>query len=145
MTQSRIRGILACFNRGINSPINLSAFTAHIRLNVNGLQYVVFHPSRVSPLPGRMGVSILVFLELALGQLIYRRFESQKQVSILVFLELALGHFSSIHTTHNTKQFQSLFSWNLPSDIMTDPPIIGDEEFQSLFSWNLPSDLQSQE
>ena len=30
----------------------MSAFTAHIRLNVNGLQYVVFHPSRVSPCLG---------------------------------------------------------------------------------------------
>jgi len=34
MTQSRIRGILAGFNRGIKRPINLSAFTAHIRLSL---------------------------------------------------------------------------------------------------------------
>lgn len=52
MTQSRIRGILAGFNRGIKRPINLSAFTAHIRLNMDGLKYLVFHPSRVSPCLG---------------------------------------------------------------------------------------------
>ena len=141
MTQSRIRGILACFNRGINSPINLSAFTAHIRLNVNGLQYVVFHPSRVSPLPGRMGVSILVFLELALG--LGARLEDNPyvdvsilvflelalglacngparhedgMVSILVFLELALGHHPVPISPWVKALFQSLFSWNLPSD-----------------------------
>lgn len=52
MTQSRIRGILVGFNRGIKRPINLSAFTAHIRLNMDGLKYLVFHPSRVSPCLG---------------------------------------------------------------------------------------------
>ena len=51
-TQSRIRGVLAGFNRGIKCPINLSAFTAHIRLNMDGLKYLVFHPSRVSPCLG---------------------------------------------------------------------------------------------
>jgi len=30
----------------------LSAFTAHIRLNMDGLKYLVFHPSRVSPCLG---------------------------------------------------------------------------------------------
>ena len=40
--------------------------------------------------------------------------------------------------------FQSLFSWNLPSD---DDPKTGDtflSLFQSLFSWNLPSDIAIQ-
>jgi len=37
-------------------------------------------------------------------------------VSILVFLELALGFHSLCQTTFRSSEFQSLFSWNLPSD-----------------------------
>ena len=62
MTQSRIRGILAGFNRGIKRPINLSAFTAHIRLNMDGLKYLVFHPSRVSPCLGSWAFQLGHFL-----------------------------------------------------------------------------------
>ncbi len=36
--------------------------------------------------------------------------------------------------------FQSLFSWNLPSDVDGVSRVEGETEFQSLFSWNLPSD-----
>ncbi len=36
--------------------------------------------------------------------------------------------------------FQSLFSWNLPSDSMREMTTPVKVEFQSLFSWNLPSD-----
>ncbi len=36
--------------------------------------------------------------------------------------------------------FQSLFSWNLPSDLYRFGDPGGQILFQSLFSWNLPSD-----
>ena len=114
------------------------------------------------------------------------------RVSILVFLELALGHMDyllrladvlhsfnpcflgtcpridqSLHRTADELWFQSLFSWNLPSDCIVGYDLIGStvsvsilvflelalgswshafmpscvSVFQSLFSWNLPSDL----
>ena len=59
-----------------------------------------------------MVVSILVFLELALGWPILNPMACIA-VSILVFLELALGHQWNVSDAH---KFQSLFSWNLPSD-----------------------------
>ena len=134
-------------------------------------------------------VSILVFLELALGRLtivvsgITSWFQSlfswnlpsdivdeyteqlPRRVSILVFLELALGRITAIlaafvilgfnpcflgtcpRTIFGTAHiqelalFQSLFSWNLPSDKLTNMCYkMYWFRFQSLFSWNLPSD-----
>ena len=38
-------------------------------------------------------------------------------------------------------QFQSLFSWNSPSDDAQEATAIFDSLFQSLFSWNSPSDF----
>ena len=62
-------------------------------------------------------------------------------VSILVFLELALGR-SDGGALNSYPTFQSLFSWNLPSDARwQDRRNI--TMFQSLFSWNLPSDANS--
>ena len=110
-------------------------------------------------------VSILVFLELALGQRESRLQAIPRQVSILVFLELALGprvgapgkpHPRSFNpcflgtcprTTSSVVSigapcgFQSLFSWNLPSDFDGRFMYFAAFKFQSLFSWNLPSDL----
>ena len=85
-------------------------------------------------------------------------------VSILVFLELALGQSKELIRIQLDYMFQSLFSWNLPSDVRTktgssgfgrfNPCFLGtcprtsreprrrasQSLFQSLFSWNLPSD-----
>ncbi len=65
------------------------------------------------------GVSILVFVELALG--LGRHFQSLRLilVSILVFVELALGPQAGRSCARCA--FQSLFSWNLPSDWATRP------------------------
>ena len=89
---------------------------------------------------------------------------NRSQVSILVFVELALGRSSQPLGSNNQvsfnpcfcgtcprtlayssfrwpgREFQSLFLWNLPSDI--DCPCYGrlTVMFQSLFLWNLPSD-----
>jgi len=143
----------------------------------------------------KMGdVSILVFLELALGLDRPEGFSSPARVSILVFLELALGPWTSrvisilrlrfnpcfLGTRPRTKvfgsrsasylEFQSLFSWNSPSDSMEGnryyprPRVsilvflelaLGLEAgksstltlswFQSLFSWNSPSDRSDQQ
>ena len=85
-------------------------------------------------------------------------------VSILVFVELALGHCRDSFAT-SSPQFQSLFLWNLPSDLskfiffvlwsrvsilvfvelalgLLSFPIGSHDDmvFQSLFLWNLPSD-----
>ncbi len=110
-------------------------------------------------------VSILVFLELALRVPTLTIEPLSRSVSILVFLELALRGYE--HTPTYCKaysfnpcflgtcpqslyvsyvgpyglKFQSLFSWNLPSEANkwicgTDPITV----FQSLFSWNLPSE-----
>jgi len=46
----------------------------------------------------------------------------------------------SVSSSSTTNKFQSLFSWNLPSDGIVDPELRALVEFQSLFSWNLPSD-----
>ncbi len=111
-------------------------------------------------------VSILVFVELALGLWgSHAQATPVAQVSILVFVELALGHEISIPPTIGYIEFQSLFSWNSPSDWTptsksgsriasfnpcfrgTRPRTISGgrhgsrpAEFQSLFSWNSPSD-----
>ena len=61
-------------------------------------------------------VSILVFLELALGSLKEILMHRSFGVSILVFLELALGYDAGDAWRSPPTQFQSLFSWNLPSD-----------------------------
>ena len=113
MTQSRIRGILAGFNRGIKRPINLSAFTAHIRLNMDGLKYLVFHPSRVSPCLGSWA------------------FQSLFSWNLLLMIEMVAG------PEHVTWKFQSLFSWNLLLMVETRNADGDKESFQSLFSWNL--------
>jgi len=41
---------------------------------------------------------------------------NQNQVSILVFLELALGRYNGVRRIRHVAEFQSLFSWNSPSD-----------------------------
>ena len=111
-------------------------------------------------------VSILVFVELALGlsQVFY--ISNNLRVSILVFVELALGLDITIFIFSTYIGFQSLFSWNLPSDpdrISQSWPrqsvsilvfvelalglcavvviFVTSHLFQSLFSWNLPSDF----
>ncbi len=61
-------------------------------------------------------------------------------VSILVFVELALGPGTRNSGNHSTLPFQSLFSWNLPSDYSKPGHSKPGSGFQSLFSWNLPSD-----
>jgi len=63
------------------------------------------------------------------------------RVSILVFVELALGQAREAPALNPCTKFQSLFSWNLPSDANTKILRQGEILFQSLFSWNLPSDL----
>ena len=113
-------------------------------------------------------VSILVFLELALGRLM----NFAMKIFTNSFNPCFLG--TCPRTTSNSSgifrhlMFQSLFSWNLPSDekmraISTsrkrfNPCFLGtcprtvysthgrmaNGKFQSLFSWNLPSDLESQ-
>ncbi len=40
----------------------------------------------------------------------------------------------------DTLMFQSLFSWNLPSEVQAICFLCSSLEFQSLFSWNLPSE-----
>jgi len=68
------------------------------------------------------------------------------QVSILVFVELALGPRSMLPDQDFSVEFQSLFSWNLPSDlIMHCATFRRWRQFQSLFSWNLPSDYRPTE
>ena len=70
------------------------------------------------------GVSILVFLELALGLLSPLSGSSsprRTRVSILVFLELALGQRAEEACNGTVYVFQSLFSWNSPSDEMSGP------------------------
>ena len=64
-----------------------------------------------------MCVSILVFLELALGHGNRIDIDHGLLVSILVFLELALGPTGAKGPKCQVFWFQSLFSWNLPSDI----------------------------
>jgi len=68
-------------------------------------------------------VSILVFVELALGPPSQPGDPMAYQVvSILVFVELALGLRSLNYVISLLNEFQSLFSWNLPSDVMLIPP-----------------------
>ena|GEM_PF-1018554 len=62
------------------------------------------------------------------------------RVSILVFLELALGLIDMLLCYPCSAKFQSLFSWNLPSDSFEEVNSFYKFRFQSLFSWNLPSD-----
>ena len=63
---------------------------------------------------GVRGVSILVFVELALDVYLWGQEDEKTEVSILVFVELALdgrrrhGRCQSLY-----RLFQSLFSWNL--------------------------------
>ena len=64
----------------------------------------------------RCQVSILVFLELALGYRYGLDPVIYPFVSILVFLELALGSRCLSCPRSSRCRFQSLFSWNLPSD-----------------------------
>ncbi len=64
-----------------------------------------------------ISVSILVFVELALGLgKIPIIISTAKIVSILVFVELALGHYNPEEVELDLSEFQSLFSWNSPSD-----------------------------
>jgi hypothetical protein len=80
-----------------NSP---SDYTAH--LNQRGIVHLY--------------VSILVFVELALGQVLVKCNVRRNLVSILVFVELALGLVATVFCAAWDFLFQSLFSWNSPSD-----------------------------
>ena len=73
------------------------------------------------------------------------RMDPMGAVSILVFVELALGRGLQYLDEFGNVMFQSLFSWNSPSDRITDPTKRAMNEFQSLFSWNSPSDNNMQE
>ncbi len=85
-------------------------------------------------------VSILVFVELALGRYTPTSMQLSTFVSILVFVELALGQDRLDLLNTLSVLFQSLFSWNLPSDLSVVVIVAYRLWFQSLFSWNLPSD-----
>ena len=61
-------------------------------------------------------------------------------VSILVFVELALGPLRPENAISISPRFQSLFLWNLPSDVIRAATSFPALWFQSLFLWNLPSD-----
>ena len=62
------------------------------------------------------GVSILVFVELALELHVVATFELTSRVSILVFVELALEQEKVYEGQIRITEFQSLFSWNLLSN-----------------------------
>jgi len=68
------------------------------------------------PLSNGRQVSILVFVEVALGQLDRMPRCSFRGVSILVFVEVALGLCLGCLGEHLGFEFQSLFSWKSPSD-----------------------------
>ena len=69
----------------------------------------------------RLQVSILVFVELALGPDVIAGMRSDMlDVSILVFVELALGLLMSAKAHVEDHEFQSLFLWNSPSDCRCD-------------------------
>ena len=84
------------------------------------------------------GVSILVFLELALGRPTDQGAESLSTVSILVFLELALGQRSEEDTDEDADCVSILVFLELALGLN----VSNEAEFQSLFSWNLPSDIE---
>ena len=63
----------------------------------------------------------------------------QEGVSILVFVEVALGRQSD-HQRRKGTEFQSLFSWKSPSDSTGKLTSSWKGKFQSLFSWKSPSD-----
>jgi len=79
------------------------------------LELALGHRTAASPGASRP-VSILVFLELALGRLPGHAKVFIGVVSILVFLELALGRQMDARDPGHGFLFQSLFSWNSPSD-----------------------------
>ena len=104
-------------------------------------------------------------MELALGPLVDLPLAFRDIVSILVFVELALGPYPSKPLQLLDIWFQSLFLWNLPSDLSGRSYIMSPRRvsilvfvelalgpqsqqnpyllpmlFQSLFLWNLPSD-----
>ncbi len=89
-------------------------------------------------------VSILVFVELALGQHDLEDAVAYLwKVSILVFVELALGPFPSIVRTLIWWSFNPCFRGTRPRTAemrATIGPYM--YAFQSLFSWNSPSDIQ---
>ena len=84
-----------------------------------------------------MGVSILVFVELALDDPVVSISRLTTRVSILVFVELALDDLPRAAYKSEHDEFQSLFSWNLL--LMSSPGswFCSMLWFQSLFSWNL--------
>jgi len=61
-------------------------------------------------------VSILVFVEVALGLNAVWRESGERKVSILVFVEVALGLALISSIGKLCIKFQSLFSWKSPSD-----------------------------
>ena len=114
--------------------------------------------------PIHSGVSILVFVELALDEKMVGLSLEWSQVSILVFVELALDEIQAPSNLGEFVKFQSLFSWNLllmtwlgqlarrslPVSILVFVELALDDcdelfsftrylldLFQSLFSWNL--------
>ena len=63
-------------------------------------------------------------------------------VSILVFLELALGFIVTIGNLYGRPRFNPCFLGTCPRMIADTVFQMGRAKFQSLFSWNLPSDSE---
>ncbi len=86
-------------------------------------------------------VSILVFVELALGPVRPVIFLLLSHVSILVFVELALGLWISWPPTYRSSDsFNPCFRGTCPRTLPSIVKAVKESGFQSLFSWNLPSD-----
>ncbi len=85
-------------------------------------------------------VSILVFVELALEVSLNPSSTGHPfTVSILVFVELALEVILDIDSSERILEFQSLFLWNSPSKAIWKYGHRNEGGFQSLFLWNSPS------
>ena len=89
-------------------------------------------------------VSILVFVELALGHSSLLHLNRPMSVSILVFVELALGRgFPSSDVDPNCS-FNPCFCGTCPRTLIASNAALNACGFQSLFLWNLPSDVPTE-
>ena len=89
-----------------------------------------------------VGVSILVFVEVALGHGSGGSLQSRHRVSILVFVEVALGHSRPASNRQANLSFNPCFRGSRPRTL-EEREILERQlaMFQSLFSWKSPSDL----
>ncbi len=94
---------------------------------------------RVDSVPD--GVSILVFLELALRVGFPTNYTRQSGVSILVFLELALRAQTMTRKQKKPSCFNPCFLGTCPQSETRIEAGKAEIVFQSLFSWNLPSEI----